>query len=109
MAIMLGAVLVSSAVLSCILRYWFSSSDLVEYGELWLPILSTFAVLLSMGDQPTIEVEEFHSSNLGNLIALSYKLRKPNVKFQLLEKPPLPNLISLKIYLWNSDKFFSVS
>lgn len=98
-----GVILISSSVLSCIVSSHAQTWWNMAYGYQFYPV----ANIINKAQNPLV-ISEISGNNLGNLIALSYKL-KPEVKFQLLEKPPLlklPNFKEKFIY-GDSDNFIS--
>lgn len=99
-----GAVLISSAILSCIVSAQAETWWNIAYGYQFYPVAS----IINKATRPLV-ISEISGNNLGNLIALSYKL-KPEVKFQLLEKPPLSKVspdFSQRFVYGDSDNFLS--
>jgi uncharacterized membrane protein len=101
---MIVFVLFSSAVLSCTVSSQAETWWHMAYGYQISPV----ANIINKSTHPLV-VSELSGNNLGNLLALSYRL-SPNVKFQLLEKPPLPQISTdfSELFLYgNSEKFVS--
>lgn len=99
-----GFVLLSSAILSCTVSSQSATWWHMAYDHQILPV----ANIINKSKRPLV-VTELSGNNLGNLLALSYRL-SPNVQFQLLEQPPFPQIgmgFSEMFLYGNSGKFVS--
>lgn len=99
-----GFVLISSAILSCTVSSQSKTWWHMAYDYQIVPV----ANIINKSQHPLV-VTELSGNNLGNLLALSYRLTS-NVHFQLLEKPPFPQIateFSEKFLYGNSEKFVS--
>jgi uncharacterized membrane protein len=79
-------VLFSCAVVSCTVSSQAETWWNMAYGYQVSPV----AGIINKATQPLV-VSELSGNNLGNLLALSYRLKAP-VQFQLLDKPPFPQI-----------------